>query len=212
MKVTVHFRDEGVLLTRENQNQIFIPKHSWIKFINLKCIVQQHLDDKKENVWQIGGNLKVSTSIYNDNILLHIRIWFQDHPTKQGVTLSLHEWNYIFSFLVLNKEEKMAVKSIQNVLAHDVKMLVQEQCEGCKNDWPSQKDHDCVMNPHSIAHNVIDDIFNNMDYLDYLMELSKVAQKQRVEVKRPFEMFQSLRMVKEDELKKNVLMEYQQSN
>ena len=59
--------------------------------------------------------------------------------------MNIPEWNYLLSFLHYNKEEEIGIEILQNILSLNVQSLLQEDCEGCKKDWASQKDHACLM-------------------------------------------------------------------
>ena len=107
MKIVIQFHEDGVLISRENQSQIFVPRLSWIKLVELKHTLQQHMKNRNQNNWVIGENLRVSVSVFKENILLHIRIWYENRPTQQGVTLNIPEWSYLLSFLHYDKEEEL---------------------------------------------------------------------------------------------------------
>ena len=88
---------------------------------------------------------------------------------------------------------------------------MQEDCEGCEKEWGSQKDHACLMQEKTKKDitNVINEIFQSIHYNEFLVVLSQSAQKRSIAVKRPYEMFHHVKMIKEDELKKNILTEYE---
>ena len=93
-------RDGSVLLNRYEKNQqIFIPRDSWVQIIALKTDIEHCIALKEEQRWSIENNLCVFTSKYNDEFYTHIRVWWNNQPTKQGVTISESEWVHFSNFL-----------------------------------------------------------------------------------------------------------------
>ena len=213
MKITLQFHEDGIIINRWNQSQIFVPRLSWMKLVELKHILQHYMQNRNENNWIIGENLRVSVSLYKDCILLHIRIWSENHPTQQGVTLNVSEWNYLFSFLNYDKEEEYSIETFQKILSHRMQSIQEDNCEGCEKGWRSQKDHACLEPKHERReiNGFIDEAFDSINYFEFLVNLSQIAQKRSILVKRPYEMFHHIKMIKKEELKKKILMEYAES-
>ena len=57
----------------------------------------------------------------------------------------------------------------------------------------------------------IDEAFESINYNEFLVILSQMAQKRSTPVKRPYEMFHHINMIKKEELKKKILREYEES-
>ena len=86
-------------------------------------------------------------------------------------------------------------------------------CEGCEKGWRSQKDRVCLelKNERREINGFIDEAFDSINYFEFLVILSQIAQKRSIVVKIPYEMFHHIKMIKKEELEKKILMEYAES-
>ena len=68
MGLTVDVKTEGsvVLHRYEKNQQIFIPRDSWLKLVDLKYIIDQSLAAKLAERWPLGNQLYAVTSAYNN--------------------------------------------------------------------------------------------------------------------------------------------------
>lgn len=162
----------------------------------------------KENGWKLDDNIQVAATLFKGSMYLHIRVWKESKPTKQGVSLNFLEWLHLMSFLTFDVEAEIGIIVLKEMFCQNVNLAVKEKCEGCKHQWASQKDHDCLMKGWDIANSVLDDVFKDVDYLEFMAALGKVAQKKKVAVKRPYETFHILKLCKEKELKEDILSSY----
>lgn len=207
MGVALDFKHNGgVLLNRyEKQQQIFIPRDSWLQIIALRPDIQQSLDTKKEQKWAIGNNLCVQTSLYHDAFLTHIRIWWGDQPTKQGVSLHESDWVHFSSFLQLDEETSLGQTVIETMLADDLEAFINDNCEGCRHHYASQTEHACVMESKRNAERFIDNVFDRLNVFEFICKLAEKGKEKRIVIKRPYDTFAILKSIKDDEVKLNTL-------
>ena len=211
MGVTVDLKPDGsVLLNRYEKNQqIFIPFDSWIQLVAVKDTIQERLDSKKEDKWFIGHSLFVTTSLFNEDIYLNIRVWWNDQPTKQGVTLYIPEWYHLYSFLHFDDETNLGVDIFKDLLTEAVGTFINKNCEGCQQDLPSQKDHACLMDASSTAKGCVDDLFHSLNAFEFITRLAKHAEAKKILLKRPFMTFCLVKNLKEEELKVSTLSKFE---
>lgn len=210
MGLTVDVKPEGsVLLNRyEKQQQIFIPFDSWIHLVELKDVIQERLDSKKEEKWYIRHNLFVNTSLFQDDIYLNIRVWRNDQPTKQGVTLCIPEWYHLYSFLHFDEEINLGIDVLQHMLSEAVGTFIHKNCEGCQQNMLSQTDHACLMDTLSTAKSCVGNMFDSLNAFAFITQLAKRAEDRMILLKRPFSTFCLVKNLKEDELKERTIAKF----
>jgi hypothetical protein len=210
MGITVDFKpDGGVVINRYEKNQqMFVPFTCWMQLLALKDTIQEKLESKKEDKWSIGHSLYVNTSLFNGDVYLNIRMWRNDKPTKQGVTMCIPEWNHLYSFLQFDDETNLGVDIFKAMLTEGIHTFINTNCEGCQQNWSSQKDHACLMDASSTAKSCIDDLFDSINAFEFITRLAKDAEAKKILLKRPFITFCLVKNLKEDELKLSTLSKY----
>ena len=120
-------------------------------------------------------------------------------------TLLTPQWKYLTSFLKLDDEQELEITSLTNILRMHLNSYLQQNCDGCKNNWGSQNDHACLIPPIEDVQARIDDMFKNISYQDFLVEFSKRARHKNINIKTPFETFKLILLTREDHIKNKVL-------
>lgn len=207
MGITVDIKADGsALINRYVKNQqIFLPRLSWMQLNAIKDTIQKSIDDKTEERWSIDNNVYVATSLYNNDTFLHIRVWWMDRPTRQGVSMSVREWSHLYSFLHFDDETTLGVSILKDMLREAIEKMVTKNCEGCKQDLPSQTDHACVMDASSTAHGCVDGAFDQLNLYEFITRLANMGQVKSIVVKKPFDTFHLIRSLIENELKESAL-------
>ena len=135
-------------------------------------------------------------------------MWWNDQPTKQGVTLYIPEWYHLYSFLHFDDETNLGVDIFKDLLAEAVGTFINKNCEGCQQDLPSQKDHACLMDASSTAKGCVDDLFDSLNAFEFITRLAKDAEAKKILLKRPFMTFCLVKNLKEEELKLSTLSKF----
>lgn len=203
MGLTVDIKsDGGALLARYVKNQqVFVPRDSWLELVALKDTIQERLETKTEERWSIGNNIIVATSLFNNSIFLHVRVWWNDQPSRQGVSMPFHEWRHLHSFLQFDDEALLGVSVFKELLTESVTDYINKHCDGCLENWPSQNDHACLVDKCSTANSCIDGLFNQVNIFDFITRLAKHGESKKIVVKRPYQTFHLVKSVKEDDMK-----------
>ena len=102
-----------------------------------------------------------------------------DGPSKQGVTLNTTEW-----FSVRNRlsnppgsELHLAEKVYKKLLTEAITKAIPERCVGCKENWPSQTDHECIVGRGSLIHRLGEDV--SVSVFTFQHELMLLAKERR---------------------------------
>ena len=79
-------------------------------------------------------------------------MYVADGPSKQGVTLNTTEWFSVRSRLSNppGSELHLAEKVYKKLLTEAITKAIPERCVGCKENWPSQTDHECIVGRGSL--------------------------------------------------------------
>ena len=210
MGITVNIQNDGsVVLHRFDKNQqIFIPRDSWLQLVDLKDVIDHRMGAKQVEKWPLGNQLYAVISVYNNCFLLHIRLWWHDQPTKQGVSLNMPEWFHLYSFLHLDKEAQSGITILTDMLSQTVRSHIKKQCDGCQQSWSSQTDHECLMNGSVTAELCIDKLFQQLDVFEFTLKLAQKCEAEKLLLHRPFDTFQLVKTIKENEIKTSVLCKF----
>lgn len=210
MGITVDLKADGsMLLTRyQNNQQIYITRDSWLQLVALKDVIQKKLDSKTSERWPIGNNIYAVTSLFNDSMFLNIRVWWNEKPTKQGVTMSIQEWRHLYNFLHFDDEAVLGISTLEDMLSEAVGKFIKKHCEGCQGNLPSQTDHACVMDASFTAKRCIDNVFDQLNLFEFTTRLAKLGETKRIPLKRPYETFHLIRTLKENELKSSTVSKF----
>ena len=91
-----------------------------------------------------GAELRATLSYYEGSPFCSIRVYVSGNPTKQGVTLSEGQWTSVHASLGHGPEVTIAREVYEKILRNLVLDGRQKLCEGCREGWCSQNDHECL--------------------------------------------------------------------
>ena len=188
MGVTVEISNVGVEITHPAKDkQIFLAPEAWQKLVALKSQIEERFSSGKDQQWMLDEvrDIRAHVNIFKDNIYLHIRHWWQNKPTKQGVCLTQHEWSEIKSHFVQNAEVTMGITVLKKLLTKKLRAIIKENCEGCEQDYPSQTDHACLMDGENQATAFFQDAFAQIAPTEFIATLAKEAVKEKVILEQP---------------------------
>ena len=160
------------------------------------------LDEKKD--------IRATVGTFNSKPYLNIRVWWNDHPTKQGVSLNNDEWADLASQLETREEMRMGAQVLTELLREEVQKAVRDGCEGCKHDWPSQRDHDCLMEPGKTAlvERSFDKVWEEVDYSKFIFLLAEEAHREKFVLEMPKRTLMTLCMVHKKNLKEKIVASF----
>lgn len=161
-KLTVKSDERGLSISFGVDKWIRLSKSSFEKLQGLAPDIDACIKNHQENSWIINeeDNVYVSTKFFRNKMNVDIRKRLvleggDEVPTKCGVFLDIPAWNELKqNFGKHSCEDALKTtalgKMVLNVLAEYIVRLGEPfeevTCQGCINDWPSQKDHECLMN------------------------------------------------------------------
>lgn len=138
-----------------------------------------HGDSKPSNV-----TVRVGGSSWCGERYVNIRVYVNDNPTKQGVTLSAANWFGVKSGLGFGSEAEMARQVYTGMLGEMGARAAKSKCEGCKRERPSQRDHECT----TVTRELLSSI-PPVDPYDFIVELAMLSRERGHRLERPLECY-----------------------
>ena len=190
MAVSVNISESEV--TIENvikKSSISLDHDAWENLVECSEEVAKSIADKKSSEWMLqpNKNIRINTSVFNKAVYIHIREWYLNHPTRKRVSFYEKDWPELSEHFVSSDECKLAKKVMTTMVRLETKMKMNEECEGCIKSYPSQKDHDCLMNAMGLAYRVMEKVVIKPE--DFIFMLAQEAVKDGVVLKKPYEAF-----------------------
>jgi hypothetical protein len=208
MTVEVKFTDFGVqIINCTKKTDITLPIEAWESLVEQQDCVTKHMNAKKEASWPLAEDIRISISLFNNHIYIHIRHWFKDHPTRKGLSLHESQWPGLCAHLIQGNDElRLAKKVMLNMMKTEVRKMIQKECEGCVKSYPSQTDHDCLMNPAICANRAIDSI--KLQPQDFILKLAQEAAKETVILEKPHDAYKKVNLFHMNTIRQSVIDEY----
>ena len=191
----------GVVISKpEKSQQIVLNKSEWMAMADLREKITVYMSgrtpDDHDQYWCLpdGGQkddsdvcTRVTLSPYNGGRYLNIRVYVNEKPTRQGVTLSASNWASLQTGLGFSQEASLGRQIYTKMLRDMVTMRVQAKCEGCQQNWSSQRDHQCLINNQLMRQEFAK--LPPVDECAYVVELARLAQEKRHYLERPMECY-----------------------
>ncbi len=207
MALAVHITDFGVQIDHiAKKTSITLPPDAWQNLIACREHVTSSINGKTEESWPLTQDLRVSTSLFNNHVYIHIRHWFKNFPTRKGLSLFEKEWPELCKHLIEGNEMKLARKVMLEMMKSETKEMVSKKCEGCLKGYPSQTDHDCLMDGLYTAKSAMDDVTIKPE--DFIAKLASEAVQQCVILETPYDSYKRVKMFDMDKIKQSVVNDY----
>ncbi len=207
MTVEVKFTDFGVQIVNcTKKTDITIPKEAWESLVECQDTVTSHVNGRKEASWPLAEDIRISTSLFHNHMYIHIRHWFQKHPTRKGLSLHESQWPELCTHLKDTDEMRLAKKVMLNMMKTEVRKMMKKQCEGCVKGYPSQTDHECLMNPSACASGAIDSI--NIQPHDFILKLAQEGVKDSVILEKPHDVYKRVKSFHMNTIRQSIIDEY----
>ena len=153
----VQAHEHGFTISRpEKQQQIGLTLGEWrrLSILTDKITAFMSRVSRDEDQWyslldpdspRIGSvEPRVTLNYFNGVPYCNIRMYADGNPSKQGVTLNEIQWTSLHASLGLGAEVNIARDVYESILRELVVAARQKMCEGCREGWSSQKDHECL--------------------------------------------------------------------
>jgi len=207
MALAVHITNFGVQVNHiAKKTSITIPPDAWQNLIACQEQVTSSINGKTEASWPLTQDLRVSTSLFNNHIYVHIRHWFKNHPTRKGLSLFEKEWPEMCEHLIEGSEMKLARKVMLEMMKTEITKMIHKKCEGCLKGYPSQTDHDCLMNGFDTAKAAADDVTIKPE--DFIAKLAGAALQQSVILETLYDSYKRVKLFDMDKIKQSIVNDY----
>lgn len=155
----VQTHEHGCVISRPDRNQqICLSLGEWRRLGALSGRITAFMGGACQDVeqgWSLSNpdcsqaspaEVRVTLSCYNSAPYCNIRMYTtgDQKPTKQGVTVNLAQWTSLSASLGEGDEVRAARETYEALLRELVLAGREKLCEGCREHWPSQKDHECL--------------------------------------------------------------------
>jgi hypothetical protein len=135
---------------------IVVSEAAWRELVRRRDEIDAAFREPDEKDWVLektpSCDVRASVSVFNNRTYVHVRAWSGLYPTKNGTTV--WAWGDFAELLrraaaddsAIDEDEevKLGSETYGDILTESAKEEIRRLCEGCVNDWPSQRDHACL--------------------------------------------------------------------
>lgn len=214
MAVNVEFQTTTVDIKNLNKETfISLTKEAWQTLIAYKKELDDCLKEKTElepKVIDESKKINVHISEFKENLYLHIRYWWKEKPTKNGVTFNISEWEELKTYMNQDEETALGIAVWSNMLRTRMNKIKKEECYGCRNSWPSQRDHLCLMPTEDDVGLMFDKALLELkdEPINFISALAQEAQKELVILERPYLTFKRVKDCLINDIREKLIMEF----
>ena len=180
--------------TNKPDNYIKLSPTAWEKLVSYRAAIAEHVELGLENAWVVveePEEVRVSTSIFNGRMYVHIRTWFDGRPTKRGTSTS--DWEALDRRLTGNVEIDLGCQVYERMVKEAISLEIKKMCEGCELECASQTDHDCMMRHEELTTRALETV--KIRAPAFILELAKDAKRKGLILERPNETYRRVESV-----------------
>ena len=206
--------DGGVVLTKTNDDgkdpsNVFIGFAAWNLLARYQHDAHKALEKGTLGSWTLQKNsdmseLLLTVSPYNNRNLVSIRIYANGQPTRQGVTMGAPNFTYLRNFLTTGTEFELGRLEYKSLVWQQVLEQRRRDCDGCRLDRGSQRDHQCL-SPPTKATALLG--CTGVDPYSFQLALATKAQDRKVVLYRPSAVYKLLHFHYRAEIESEVITE-----
>ena len=103
MAVNVNISESSVEIENVfKKRSITLDPIGWENLVGCSEEVAKSIANKKNAEWMLQPtkNIRISTSIFNKVMYIHIREWYKDNPTAKGVSFYEKDWPELSEYFV----------------------------------------------------------------------------------------------------------------
>jgi len=189
MSLRVNVENYGVELHQpDREKRVFLSVSAWENLIACQKQITLALKGKEKYSFKIDEikDIRAHTNVYKENVYVHIRTWWQDRPTKNGVALSPNDWNIVRSYMTPSAEMALGLEVMKRLVQKKAR-----QCEGCSEGWSSQFDHTCLMDGEVLPE-------------EFILTLAKAAFKKALVLQTPHDTYKRIKLFHLKEIENEV--------
>ena len=203
------------MLSKRDQDkfqQIYIEREGWLCLAEKigEISAEMRSDQPVEKHWtiyELYGNLhlRASVSKYENVKCFNLRLWNENSPTKQGISLGRVNFEAFLPLINADKELTSSFDVYVDLLAEAINVLIKEECFGCRNSCSSQKDHDVCLNTSHSLHARFVEKSPFIDPTIFIERLAKLCRERGVILKHPFQNYKLCDGVYKKQLQRDYL-------
>jgi len=212
MGVTIDLSLFGADITQpEKERSIFLEPEAWEHLGECTKQIEQAFSSGKDQQWVLDENRDIRAHLnkFKGCLLLHIRYWWKDRPTRKGISLTSQEWKEVQSYMVLKAEISLGIKVITRLVNIKLHEIIKTHCEGCSKDWPSQRDHICLMDAKTQANLHFEKAVADVEPAEFISVLASEAEHENVVLEQPHHTFKRIMHCHMAKIKKDVLTDFE---
>ena len=210
--IEINVLNHGVELKQvAKEREIFLSKEAWLSLSACRAQLDESLRCDKEIQCTLDEkrDIRAHTNTFKDKTYLHIRSWWNGRPTRTGVSMLLGDWDLLKLQLDPSDEMKLGLEVLRKMLTEGTREAMRDNCEGCVHDWPSQRDHECLMNSKSMATYTLDKLLKDLSPAEFISLMAAEAYKEgEVILEMPHQTLKRILSFHLDELKKEILSHF----
>ena len=85
---------------------------------------------------------------------------------------------------------------------------MRSRCDGCIQDWPSQRDHECLTEARTMATDTLDTLLNDFNPAEFIALLAAEAHKVNVVLEMPHQTLKMIHLFHLDAMNEELLEQY----
>ena len=125
-----------------------------------------------------------------------------------GVLLLEKDWEELKSHMTENAETSLCISVMKQMLKNRLHNAIRSQCEGCCNDWPSESDHEYLMEPKTTAELAMDTVVKDFSVTDFILQFAQEACKEKLNLETPHQTLKRLMQFYHDRIQRTLLDDY----
>ena len=115
-----------------------------------------------------------------------------------GISILEKDWEELKSHMTTNTETSLGILVMKQMLKNRVSNAIQSQCEGYCNDWPSQRDHVCLMEPKTTVKLAMDTVVKDFPITVFILQFAQEACKENLILETPHQTLKRLMQLHRD--------------
>lgn len=142
------------LVVAKNEKSIILKPFTIDAIKEKQHAVMEYIAKGEEATVELYAGTRLNISSYKGELYVNLRDWFTPKdgdkmiPTKRGVILTVSEWSQLIECLLIQprtlNQLYLAKESFKIVLRQNIDTLKRRNCNGCRIDHGSQREHSCL--------------------------------------------------------------------
>ena len=191
------FGKTGYLINKQaddgTRSQVMLTNAAWVKLDHLQEQIDDAVVRKREGSWTLAQfnpstDLRCTVSQFRDVHVINIRVYHDNHPSKQGVSFGKGSLDYLRTWLSKTPETQLGRDVYRGMLLEQVRTTLRQRCAGCSLEAPGQMGHTCQ---GVASRDTVRDALRNvrLDRFHFQVALATSALERRITLESPGQTF-----------------------